>query len=736
VLPRVSAVDHNFVEAPDKSGGVRRETRPPDWKAVEDLLGLLARAIQQLHTYPSTSPLCVSAIDACQRALATLDTRDQLTIRVTPNELLVDDVAVGKGTQVGNELARRLHKASVAAVTFERAASTRELARFCEDLLRCGERQTADMTLVEMATEHGIDRIAIEMASRPEVLEVGTMRPTAVEDLKRERTRFEAQLARGGIVQHLYPPQKGWVRVDPSAAPPSMSLLDLAVLADDPATLASMLLRLTDDGEEVPPAEALQKKYSDVAMLISALDPSIARRMFGKLARAVLDLDPSSRQALLKRTVLPGLLDGRVDGTILRDFPDIDLAESLCLLLDLETAAPELLTTALSRLELPEDRQAAMMPLLDARLKEREEAAAAATDRQTTLTRHARELVRVDAGREKQFGDFTAFDLSLDSPAISTLRHIRSAVPASDVIGEQLTCLWHLVCLEPNPDAVARFLERSFPLLAELERTARAPELPSWLAAYRGLADRVAESRPDVSAVIAAALTAFCTPERADWIAQLALDEPDGKAAAAAVIAALGAAVVPPLVDLFEKDAARGRAIAQVLVENAPLVASAIPPLMEGRTAPVQRTLLRVLGGAGAGYEETIAAFVSARDEQTAREALRALARIGTSRAAALVVAEIERQRGVLSAAAEETLWHFPASEAQRHTRELLGRRDFRMSHPDATERLLDRAARAGVTDLRPVLLELAPMRFRIWNPALARVARKAHDMLKTAAKA
>jgi hypothetical protein len=58
------------------------------------------------------------------------------------------------------------------------------------------------------------------------------------------------------------------------------------------------------------------------------------------------------------------------------------------------------------------------------------------------------------------------------------------------------------------------------------------------------------------------------------------------------------------------------------------------------------------------------------------------------------------------------------------------------MSHPDATERLLDRAARAGVTDLRAVLVELAPLRFRIWNPALARVARKAHDMLKTAAKA
>ena len=734
MLPRVSAVDHNFVESADKSGGVRREVRPPDWKAVEELLTLLARAVQQLHTYPSSSPLCISAIDACQRALASLEARDQITLRVTPTELIVDDVPTGRGTQVSHELARRLHKASVAVVTFERAATAREIGRFCEDLIRCGERQGSDLTLFDMATEHGIDRITIEMSSRPEVLEVGTVPSTAVDDLRRERARFESQLAKGGIVQHLYPPQKGWVRVDPASAPATMSLLDLAVLADDPATLASMLLRLTDEGDDVTPSAALQKKYSDVAMLISALDPAVARRMFGKLARAVLDLDPTSRQALLKRTVLPGLLDGRVDGAILRDFPDVDLAESLCLLLDLETAAPELLTTALSRLDLPEERHAAMVPLLDAQLKEREKAAAAATDRQTTLTRHARDLVRVDAGREKQFGDFAAFDLSLDTSAESTLQHIRSAVPESDIVGEQLTCLWHLIFLEPNPDAVSRFLERSFPLLADLERTARAYELPAWLGAYRNLADRLTESRPDVSAVIGRALAAFCTTERAVWIATLAQDEPEGRKAAAEVIQALGPAVAPPLVDLLEQDPVKGRAIAQLLTEHAALMAPAVVPLIENRSPGTVRVMLRLLGAAGAGYEDTIAAYASARDEQTAREALRALARVGTSKAAALVVAQIERQRGVLSAAAEETLWHFPASEAQRHTRDLLSRRDFRLSHPDATERLLDRAARAGVADLRPILQELAPLRFRIWNPSLARVARKAHQMLKASA--
>jgi hypothetical protein len=729
VLPRASAVDHNFVEPIDKSAGVRPHVRPPDWKSVEDILGLLARAIQQLHTYPATSPLCVGAIESAQRALATLDTRDQLTLRVTPVELLVDDVPTGRGTQVGQELARRLHKASVATVTLGRAATARELGRFCEDLIRCSERDAATVTLLEMMTEHGIDRVTIEMASRPEVLEIGTVPVNAADDIVRERARFDAQLAKGGVVNHLYPPQKGWVRLDPASAPTTVSLLDLAVLADDPATLAAMLLRLTDDAADVAPEEALEKKYTDVAMLISALDPRVARRMFGKLARAVLDLEPGSRQALLRRTVLPGLLDGRVDGAILRDFPDVDLAESLCLLLDLETAAPELLATALSRLELPAERHAAVVPLLDARLKERE-AAAVENGSQTSLTRHARDLVRVDGAAGKSFADFTAFDLSLDHAAAATLEHIRSTVPTTDVTVDQLTCLWHLLCLEPNPDAVARFLERSFALLSDLESTSRWTELPSWIAGYRNLADRLRETRPDVSSVISASLTAFCTAERAVWIADLSLVEPEGKEAAGAVIDALGPAVAPPLVDLLERDPSRGRAVTQVLTQHAALLAPAVAPLLERRGAAVVRTLLRVLGAAGPGYEATVAAYVSAADEQTAREALRTLARIGTTKAATLVVAEIEKQRGTLSAAAEETLWHFPVPEAQRHTRELLSRRDFTMSHPEATERLLDRAARAGA-DLRSVLESLAPMRFRVWNPAVARMARKAHTMLK-----
>jgi hypothetical protein len=360
-------------------------------------------------------------------------------------------------------------------------------------------------------------------------------------------------------------------------------------------------------------------------------------------------------------------------------------------------------------------------------------------ERQSTLARHARELVRVDPGTGKSFAEFAAFDLSLDEEANTTLAAIRSEIPATDVVVDQLTCLWHLLCLEPNPEAVDRFLARSFGLLAQLETLSRATELPSWVRAYRELAERLETARPDVAEVISAHLAAFCTPARASWIVDLASSGPEGRKAADRIIAALGPAVAGPLVALLDRESegknrgdALRSAVSQLLADHAAALSPALPPLLHGRTRGVLRLLLRVLGSAGRGHEQAIAALVSADDEHTAREALRALARVGTEEAAELVVAEILRQRGTLAVAAEETLWHFPAAEAQRQARALLGRREFALSHPHAAERLLDRAARTGGVDLGPILQDLAPLRFRIWNPALARVARKAHAILKS----
>ena len=61
----------------------------------------------------------------------------------------------------------------------------------------------------------------------------------------------------------------------------TVSLIDLALLADDPSALARMLIRLTDG--EGADDDALTQRYSDVATLFAAMDPKVARVMFAKL---------------------------------------------------------------------------------------------------------------------------------------------------------------------------------------------------------------------------------------------------------------------------------------------------------------------------------------------------------------------------------------------------------------------------------------------------------------------
>jgi hypothetical protein len=136
--------------------------------------------------------------------------------------------------------------------------------------------------------------------------------------------------------------------------------------------------------------------------------------MFGKLARAVLNLDSDRRNNLLQRTILPGLLDGDANGKVLRDFPDMDLAESICLLLDLETAAPEVLSAALNRLDVSTERRAALVPLIEERMRTTHGGGTNDISLGSSgVERHARELIRIDAARETDFSEFAAFDLSM-----------------------------------------------------------------------------------------------------------------------------------------------------------------------------------------------------------------------------------------------------------------------------------------------------------------------------------
>ena len=712
----------------------KRKTGTADVTAVEGALQLLARAVRQFHTYPATSPLCVDAVMACHEALASIQHRDRLASRVAPHDLIVDEAHIGAGTVVEHELTRRLFKLRVAALEIECSASPRDLSRFCIDLVESEDSQASDVTFAERLAEHGVGAIVPEMAQRPVVMDVGVPAAHATDLLTHERQR-QLELAQPDApVSYLYPPDRGWVRTDPSQKGLSqVSLLDLVVLVDDPADIATMLVRLTDDEVSGPDAKqtALERKYSDVTRLFSALDPRLAQVMFGKLARAVLNLDADRRNSLLQRTILPGLLDGDANGKVLRDFPDMDLAESICLLLDLETAAPEVLSAALNRLDLTTDRRAALVPLIEERMRRARSGDADDVSLGSSgVERHARGLIRVDATRENDFSEFAAFDLSMDAHAEAAISDVHAGIGATDVPMAQLLCASQLVRIERNPNLVEAFLRRAFDLMATLERAGRWNDVISAVEGHRRLGDELRPRRPDVADVIAMALSDYCTPTRLLSIATMHERDDDGRAIARQMLTALGPALAPGLTELMNRSAheAKARALVPVICDMAPTLAPALVAELDSCGATAARVIVKILGYAGAGHEASVGRLAEHNDVQVAREAMRALARIGTPTAAALVARQIREMRDDRHTAAEDALWHFPQAQTATQVRELLRSREFVFSHPQTAARLIDRAAQSRIQGLDDALTKLEGLRFRFWKPSLVQVALKARE--------
>src|SRR5262245_35476375 len=142
--------------APLRDGRPTSEWRPPDFAALQEGLTLLARAVRQFHTYPADSPMCTDAIAACQKVLAGLSAREQVSFRVAPTHVTIDDVATGAGTAIEQELARRLHRAQVASVDLSRTVTSRDLARFSATLSGFGDAAKAPLTFAEVLGDQGV----------------------------------------------------------------------------------------------------------------------------------------------------------------------------------------------------------------------------------------------------------------------------------------------------------------------------------------------------------------------------------------------------------------------------------------------------------------------------------------------------------------------------------------------------------------------------------------------------
>ena len=727
----VSTRAHYGSERADDGTVTQTATRPDDFTAVEEFLQLLARAVRQFHTYPTTSPLCTDAIAACHKALASLERRDRLVCRVTPTALIVDEAPV-TGAIVGHELVRRLHSARVVALDIDRAATPRHLTRLCSNLVRSAALAATKTTFADLLAEDGVDTIVAVMAHRPEILDVGAPAAPLCDLVGHEQQRRQTLLAAGGPVDYLYPPDKGWVRLDPVTRLDHVSLIDLVVLVNDPVEIATMLLRLTDDdpiGDDERKT-ALERKFSDVATLFTSLDPKLARVMFNKLARAVLDLEPERRKNLLRRAILPGLLDGRADGSVLADFPDVDLVDSLCLLLELETAAPEVLRTALDRLDLPADRRDTVLPLLEARLQGTRDPVSSEPSKEHEMDRLARRLIKVDATPGKDFSEFASFDLSIDDHASAAMAAARDSITTGPA-GTHLAFLSSLVRLEPNSGLVDTFLRRVPPLFAELERGRHWQELATWASRFRQLSDGLREPRPDTAIAIEKTLSDFYVPGRVAVLVDLYDRGTETRQTADALVQGFGVAVVPGMIAMLDDPALQSKtpAVVAMMCEHASLLAPELAVRLGHGSKSTTRSIVKALGFAGAGFETAIVEQLGGDDEQTSREALKALARIGSTQAATLVADQIRTGNAARRAASEEALWHFPVARSSVEVRKLLERRDFVVQHPDIASRLLTRTAQSGTAGLEEVLIRLEHFRYRFWNPGLVRVALKAREL-------
>lgn len=698
---------------------------------LADFLQLLARATRQFHTYPPTSPLCTDAVGLVHKAFTALALDCPLTIRVGKRELVVDDEQIGRGTVIEQELWRPLHRARVASVELEPAVSIRDWTHFCPVLAAGIRPSRRSPSFPELLLEAGVSAIIVRVTPRPELFELGAPAEPVRALVERERTHQQS-MSVTGAAKHLYPPDKGWVRLDPSVDYESISLLDLAVIVNEPAELAVMLTKLIDEDatDESARAKALQHRYADVVMLVGALDTRLGRILFSKLARAVLELDADRRKALLQSAILPGLLDGRLHGeAVLREFPDLELADALCLLLDLDAASADVLPLAVDRLHLTEERRTSLAPLIQQKLREGRSRAAEG-DRWSAagFDRVAASLTRIGPEAGKDFAEFAAFDLAITDETATALTSIRETVLGTEAHEAQIGCALNLARVEPNPMIVAAMIGRAVLPLSTLERRQRWHAVANLIVQLDASAAALEPTRNEVAHALRDQIVTLCDR---DFTLQLAQVCTTDRQLAGSLVRAAGRCIVPSWLELFETVADRpsARQLTPLMADCASSIAPAIADRLPQLGVDAACAALTVLACAGPGFEDAIAQQTEAGDERRGREAMRALARVASTRAAMLIVNQIEHGPLAVRPAAEEALWRLPASTALTMTQGLLERRDFVTRHPDTASRLLDRSVQCAGGGLDPLLRSLMPLRFHFWRPAVARIGARARAL-------
>jgi hypothetical protein len=295
----------------------------------------------------------------------------------------------------------------------------------------------------------------------------------------------------------------------------------------------------------------------------------------------------------------------------------------------------------------------------------------------------------------------------------------------------EFECNANLVGLQPNPEVASAFVHGAMERAAQLVAAGRFADLATSLERLVAVTASLRERRPEVSALVDAALSEFATPEFAAALFAQHGQSPESQSTALRLIDALGPAIAPSLLSLLDTHPNSAAAAVALMCERASLFAGSLAENVATYNRAVLPHIARVLGHAGEGFEEHIYGLCDQKDEKTTREALRSLSRIGSERAAELVGMIARDAKDWMSTATVETLLRFPTDVGGRAIRDVLSHRPFVIAQPAAASRLIGRAAQSRVSNLEPVLRDLLSLRYRFWNRALVQVANDANALLK-----
>lgn len=670
----------------------------------ERLVTALGTSVRRHRLYPPGNPLCTGAVAECFEALARLET-GSVDLSIGPDGLLADGRAVPDTVAI-RDLAEATFHANLERVVISPEASADDLARFSRLLARWTRERNRDESFADALIELGVTAIQVRSVERARLIPLAVLDRDALGRLDLERrTRPERET---GSTSSSH---RGWVRAAVDCPATSLDLEDLAFLSRDPRELACLLESMSEavDGP-IDADRALADRVGELMLLYHRLSPERAKRGLRDLGDSILTLEPAVRAALVAERLLPELLDAGRSAPLLRRLPDDELAAGLDRLASRAVGAAGIVELAIFRLELPQSREAGIRRSLGS-VPEPIGAAATAG----SAARPA-EIRLSDAGpAEQSLREYTALDLAVTDAVRDELERIRTAA-WGETDRVRLRCLTGLVFLARNPDRIAEVVALAEPLIGRLVRDTPRAAL-RWVEEWIGIADALSEARPDVGVAITAMLGRVLAP----GVLREAGPALEGEGDMAKLIAAFGPVAGSSILEALETEP--DRAVRRVLLDYACTIADRIRDGVVARAEDarwtVQRNVARILGFAGAGNESVLGTMVYSPEPRVTREALLALARIGSPEAAQCVVEALYGSDRAIALVAEEAIRRFPRDEAQRRARELLADPAFYRGRPRLARDLLVRFVSRD--PLRSTVLEpLQRLRFHVWRPALA----------------